>query len=435
MQAFLAAAMKRGAYEEQVRTLSAAIDAATDSIEELQSLEPVASRLLINISCRIDERRPALRPLRDSLSAHLSLIRQKCKRLGHVPTSPHRPSPRRFPTASSTELCSRRTTEGPRHICEHGCYFFAYEPARLLHAFLADAAALGHSREAYAGWRAACRPFRGGAGDDDADDTGTMPTRGAEEGMTSANERQGSATDRPPRKRRRVPAVPARVFLLSPDGVEFGSKSDALRSLDGVAAVSDANRLEQPGPVFNGSEGGCHGGVVVRSRFFASSDGAAAPVAPSSTEVRTQASPWRPPQSPLGLLEEVLWDRPWALLLCCILLNQTSRAQVDPVLARLLAAFPDAASLASADVAQIEELLRPLGLHRRRARTLIAFSAAFLKGEWRKPEDLPGIGRYGSEAHELFCRGQWRELEPQDHALRWYIDWIRTLDDVGPGRH
>ena len=433
--------MKRGAYEEQARTLSAAIDAATDSIEELQTLEPIASRLLINISCRIEERRPALRPLRDSLSAHLSLIRQKCKQLGHVPTSPRRPSPRRFPTALSTELCSRLTTEGARHICEHGCYFSAYEPARLLHAFLADAAALGHSREACAGWRAACRPFRGRAADDDADDTGTMPTRGAEEGMTSVNDRQGSATDRPARKRQRVPAVPARIFLLSPDGVEFGSKSDALRSLDDVAAVSEANRLEQPRPVVNGSEGGRHGGVVVRSRFFASSDGAAAPapapapapvpVAPSSATGWTQASPWRPPQSPLGLLEELLWDRPWALLLCCILLNQTSRAQVDPVLARLLAAFPDAASLASAEVAQIEELLRPLGLHRRRARTLIAFSTAFLKGEWRTPRDLPGIGRYGSEAHELFCRGQWRELEPHDHALRWYIDWIRTLDDVG----
>jgi hypothetical protein len=45
------------------------------------------------------------------------------------------------------------------------------------------------------------------------------------------------------------------------------------------------------------------------------------------------AHPWRPPHSPYGLLEELLWDRPWRLLLCCILLNQTSRAQVDPVLA------------------------------------------------------------------------------------------------------
>ena len=100
---------------------------------------------------------------------------------------------------------------------------------------------------------------------------------------------------------------------------------------------------------------------------------------------------------------------------------------MDPVLARLLDAFPDAAALAAANVELIEEILHPLGLHRRRARTLLVFSQAFLKGEWRRPDELPGIGRYGSDAHEIFCRGRWQDVDPQDHALRWYIDWVRTL--------
>ena len=95
------------------------------------------------------------------------------------------------------------------------------------------------------------------------------------------------------------------------------------------------------------------------------------------------AGPWRPPRSPFGLLEELLWDRPWALLLCCILLNQTSRVQVDPVLCRLLRRAPDAAALASVEAAELEALLRPLGLHRRRAQTLLRFSRAFLAGSWR----------------------------------------------------
>ncbi len=37
---------------------------------------------------------------------------------------------------------------------------------------------------------------------------------------------------------------------------------------------------------------------------------------------------WHPPPSPLSLLEEVLYDNPWALLLACILLNKTSATQV-----------------------------------------------------------------------------------------------------------
>jgi hypothetical protein len=37
---------------------------------------------------------------------------------------------------------------------------------------------------------------------------------------------------------------------------------------------------------------------------------------------------WVPPASPLGLLEEELWQDPWKLLLACMLLNKTSGKQV-----------------------------------------------------------------------------------------------------------
>ena len=155
------------------------------------------------------------------------------------------------------------------------------------------------------------------------------------------------------------------------------------------------------------------------------------PPAPAAATGSGSQRPWRPPHSPFGLLEEILWDRPWALLVCCILLNQTSRVQVDGVLTRLLAAWPDAAALASADAESVEAILRPLGLHRRRARTLIRFSSKFLEGAWRKPEELPGIGEYAADAHAIFCEGRWRDCEPRDHALRWYTDWIRTTEVAG----
>lgn len=74
---------------------------------------------------------------------------------------------------------------------------------------------------------------------------------------------------------------------------------------------------------------------------------------------------WAPPRSPFHLVEEWLWHRPWQLLVGCILLNKTAARQVleHNVLSRLLARFPDATAMAAAnDFAELEDLLRPLGL-------------------------------------------------------------------------
>jgi len=143
---------------------------------------------------------------------------------------------------------------------------------------------------------------------------------------------------------------------------------------------------------------------------------------------------WRPPHSPFGLLEELFWDRPWVLLLCCVLLNQTSRRQVDPVLTRLLERYPDAQALSVASPADLEGILRPLGLHRQRSRTIVAFSTAFAHGGWSKPTELPGVGRYAADAHAIFCEGRYHETVPTDHALIWYRTWLLGLDDAEPER-
>ncbi|KAL1529298.1 hypothetical protein AB1Y20_000252 [Prymnesium parvum] len=177
------------------------------------------------------------------------------------------------------------------------------------------------------------------------------------------------------------------------------------------------------------------------SRFFAATppsgkrprgadEGAAHP--PDATPPAAMA--WRAPRSPYGLLEEVLWHRPWALLLGCILLNQTSRAQVDPVLARLLARFPDAAHLAGASseaaaMGEVEHILRPLGLQRLRAARVVCFSQEFLRGAWTKPEELPGVGKYGADAYRIFCCGEWKTTRPSDHALQWYCEWLQSTEE------
>ena len=80
-------------------------------------------------------------------------------------------------------------------------------------------------------------------------------------------------------------------------------------------------------------------------------------------------------------------------------------------------------------MAQLVEMLRPLGLHRRRASSIVSFSKEFLRGEWKKPEDLPGVGKYGADAFRIFCRGEWEGVQPKDHALVWYCEWLKSTSE------
>ncbi|CAN0065822.1 unnamed protein product, partial [Choristocarpus tenellus] len=78
--------------------------------------------------------------------------------------------------------------------------------------------------------------------------------------------------------------------------------------------------------------------------------------------------------SPFGLLEELLTDDPWRLLLSCIMLNQTTRSQVDPVLVEFLKKFPNAQSVLGANLEEIAAIVSPLGLQEKRPRAIIRFS-------------------------------------------------------------
>lgn len=80
------------------------------------------------------------------------------------------------------------------------------------------------------------------------------------------------------------------------------------------------------------------------------------------------------PPSPFGLIEELLTDDPWKLLVGCIMLNQTTRSQMDPVLHVFLEKFPTAAVAAAASVEEITQVVAPLGLQERRPVAIIRFS-------------------------------------------------------------
>jgi methyl-CpG-binding domain protein 4 len=127
-------------------------------------------------------------------------------------------------------------------------------------------------------------------------------------------------------------------------------------------------------------------------------------------------------KSPYNLLQEIYREDPWKVMVCCILLNQTTRKQVDKVRKELFETWPDSVSMSHADSEKLSDLIRPLGFYNRRAKTLIRFSREWNELKWENPIELHGIGEYGQDSWKIFIEDQIVE-NPSDHVLKDYIKW------------
>ena len=134
--------------------------------------------------------------------------------------------------------------------------------------------------------------------------------------------------------------------------------------------------------------------------------------------------PLIPPVSPYGLLQETLWPSEWLILVSCMLLNCTTRKQVEKVLPEFIRRWPSAAEfITHAEREQVMTLIKPLGFASRRTDNLLKMSQRYLCGPWDNVRELPGIGEYAARAWEIFCRGELGDEPPNDHALVDYWRW------------
>lgn len=134
---------------------------------------------------------------------------------------------------------------------------------------------------------------------------------------------------------------------------------------------------------------------------------------------------WVPPKSPYNLIQEQLWEDPWKIFVACIFCNLTKRVQAEPYFWECVSRWPGPEAMASANPVEIEEIIQPLGLSRRRSRALVQMSKDYMQKDWQnQPEVLYGIGKYASDAYRIFCKGEWKDVEPKDHALNDYHTWL-----------
>ena len=133
---------------------------------------------------------------------------------------------------------------------------------------------------------------------------------------------------------------------------------------------------------------------------------------------------WQPPKSPHGLIQEDLWPDEWKILVSCMMLNQTTRKQVDKVVDEFFERWPTPETYAEADLTEVSEAIRPLGFYNRRPRAIKKFTEQYLADDWKEPIELYGIGKYANDAWRIFVRGDWRDVKPQDRALNMYHSWL-----------
>jgi len=92
-----------------------------------------------------------------------------------------------------------------------------------------------------------------------------------------------------------------------------------------------------------------------------------------------------------------------------VLLQRTRAETVATFFPRFIREFPSWRRLSSANIRHLEQYLKPIGLWRRRANSILALAQEMSRRNGRFPKDregiesLPGIGQYIANAVLLFC--------------------------------
>lgn len=131
-------------------------------------------------------------------------------------------------------------------------------------------------------------------------------------------------------------------------------------------------------------------------------------------------------RSPYGLIQEELRDRPWRLLIACMMLNLTNIKQVRPVITQFFLQYPDAFAAANASHDEMASIIKPLGLYNRRTKNIIKFSYAWAFDDFdpQKIEKLTGIGKYAVDSYNIFVNGS-LDVTPSDLKLKKYLEWAK----------
>jgi endonuclease III len=122
------------------------------------------------------------------------------------------------------------------------------------------------------------------------------------------------------------------------------------------------------------------------------------------------------------LIQEDYQD-PWKMLICCILLNQTSNIQVRKVLIPLFEKIQNPERCSRLKEEEISPIIKSTGFSSVKARRIISLSKKWVEG-FNCVSELPGVGKYANESWEIFVNGN-LEIDPTDKKLKMYLEQIK----------
>ena len=111
----------------------------------------------------------------------------------------------------------------------------------------------------------------------------------------------------------------------------------------------------------------------------------------------------------------------WQHMVGVICLNQTYRKQVKEVLPKLFKRYPTPVAFIRGRQKTQENMLKPLGMWKVRAKRLRQMSIDFLTWNGEEASDLHGIGKYGSDSYKIFYKNEIPN-DVQDKELKKYIE-------------
>lgn len=122
----------------------------------------------------------------------------------------------------------------------------------------------------------------------------------------------------------------------------------------------------------------------------------------------------------IDLIQEQYAADPWKIMICCILLNQTTNQQVRKIIQEFFERWPDPSSILKEDVSTISSFIRSTGFQNVKAKRIQDFSQAWKKG-LRDYKLLPGLGEYARDTWRIFVDNDF-DFIPKDKKLRMYLD-------------
>jgi len=133
-----------------------------------------------------------------------------------------------------------------------------------------------------------------------------------------------------------------------------------------------------------------------------------------------------PSRSPYSLIQEDIWNNEWLVFCVCILLNCTSRKQVENVFSLFQDTLDTPEKFISYDKGLIQAKIKSLGFVNRRYERLINLAQYLINNpNWTNPRELPGAGEYAARSHEIFCQGILGDVPPKDGSLVNYWKWAK----------